>query len=618
GDEPARVVYLASEHAADLTALVALGESRADGAAPELLVVGKGFESPSGDEALDPEAALLFGVRGCYPGRVRFIDTGAVTGAMVGRRAEQLCGELSRDDARVAYRGKQRWTVATESAPASTLVPAAGSYLLWGDLTGPSWWFARAWAAQRGSKLLVVGEVDAARARQLEEAGAELVRLDRAGVAAALRGQRLEGAVITLASAAPASAAACAEHVAQQLELVGVVGELLAELSVGFCLVQSAEPAGAAGLERVLGEALAATAERAVRTQETQSDHAWLAIHFQGLCDGEIALVDAGTLPLGAAELRTCYARALALEAAGSVRIAAAAPAPETQPDNNTSQATRPEGLPPYVAPRTPTEQKLATVWSQYLGFSQIGVDDNFFDLGGHSLLATQVAARLREVLSLELPLKQFFENATISLLSACLERAPVATSSASLPIPRVSRERPLPLSFPQQRMWFFEQLEPGSSTYTVPGCIRLRLALDVGALQRAMNEILRRHEALRTTFHELDGRPVQVIAPHLALDIPLHDLSGLPEAVREDRVIELATRETRRPFDLTTGPLVRATLMKCGAEDFVLQIAMHHIVSDGWSLGVFIRELSALYAAFSANEASPFEDLPIQYADFA
>jgi len=181
-----------------------------------------------------------------------------------------------------------------------------------------------------------------------------------------------------------------------------------------------------------------------------------------------------------------------------------------------------------------------------------------------------------------------------------------------------VSRDIDLPLSFAQQRLWFLDQLKPGNSTYNIPAAMRLRGPLNVAALEQSLNEIVRRHEALRTTFASVEGQPIQIISPPEPFTLSIADLRQLPETEREPEARRLATEEARRPFDLAQGPLLRTTLLRLGEEEHVLLLTMHHIVSDGWSMGILFRELSTLYEAFSAGKPSPLPELPIQYADFA
>ncbi|HEX2091920.1 MAG TPA: amino acid adenylation domain-containing protein, partial [Longimicrobiaceae bacterium] len=273
-----------------------------------------------------------------------------------------------------------------------------------------------------------------------------------------------------------------------------------------------------------------------------------------------------------------------------------------------------------YVAPRTATEERMAGIWAEVLGLERVGVDENFFDLGGHSLLATQVTSRIKERFGVDLPLRALFEAPTVGELSRRVEalRADAAPETVIPPLVPAPRHGPLPLSFAQQRLWFLHRLDPASSAYNLPLALRLRGPLDTRSLERAITEIVRRHEALRTTFDELRGEPVQVAHPAGALPLPLLDLSRLQEQAREAQAQHLVLGEARRPFDLRRGPLFHTRLLRLSPDEHVLLLAMHHIVSDGWSLGVLFRELSALYEALSRGEPSPLPPLPVQYADFA
>jgi amino acid adenylation domain-containing protein len=271
-----------------------------------------------------------------------------------------------------------------------------------------------------------------------------------------------------------------------------------------------------------------------------------------------------------------------------------------------------------YVAPRTPTEEVLAGIWAQTLGSERAGVTESFFELGGHSLLATRVISRVRQVFGVEVPLRALFEGPTVAELAERVEEMRRAGAPALPPVVPTGRTGALPLSFAQERLWFIDRLEPGSAVYNMPAARRLRGALDRAALERALGEIVRRHQALRTTFAEVGGSPAQVIAPFGGFALPVEDLSGWGESDREAAVGQRAREEAARPFDLSAGPLFRAALLRLGAEDHVLLLSMHHIVSDGWSMGVFFRELSALYAAYREGAESPLPDLAVQYADYA
>jgi amino acid adenylation domain-containing protein len=280
---------------------------------------------------------------------------------------------------------------------------------------------------------------------------------------------------------------------------------------------------------------------------------------------------------------------------------------------------TRPELEKGFVAPRTPVEELLSDIWAQVLGIERVGVHDNFFELGGHSLLATQAVSRMREAFTMEIPLRRLFEVPTVAGLAESIEVAGRAGRGLQAPpILPVPRNGYLPLSFAQQRLWFIDQLEPGNSAYNFPAAVRLKGPLNVVALERTVNEIVRRHETLRTTFATVDGRPVQVIAPALTARAAVLNLQELSDGEREAEVQRLAIEQAQLPFDLARGPLLRVTLLRLAEEEHVGLLTMHHIVSDGWSTGILIREMAVLYQAFSHGAASPLPELPIQYADFA
>ncbi len=269
-----------------------------------------------------------------------------------------------------------------------------------------------------------------------------------------------------------------------------------------------------------------------------------------------------------------------------------------------------------FVAPRTPEEEMVAGIMAEVLGLKQVGIYDNFFDLGGHSLLATQVISRVRDTFSIELPLRDLFEFPTIANLG---ERLAVARHERQLPpIKPIARTDDLPLSFGQQRLWFLYQLEGPSATYNIPAVLRLVGTLHRAALEEGLTEMVRRHESLRTTFATVSGKPHQVIHQGFNPIEEVVDLQPLAAAEQSSEIQRLAQEEAQRPFYLAKGPLVRATLLKLNAEEHLLLFSMHHIISDGWSIGVTIQELSSLYNAFYQGQPSPLPALPIQYADFA
>ncbi len=318
-----------------------------------------------------------------------------------------------------------------------------------------------------------------------------------------------------------------------------------------------------------------------------------------------------------------------------------------------------------HVAPRTPTEKRLVAIWTEILKHEQIGIHDNFFELGGHSLLATQMVLRVRDAFQIELPLRRLFESPTVAGLAeevekgrdsgivfqtqviAALPRAAHTMKRSSLGVQRKQQTKPpleaassdafdsttadertfdtydedvfvFPASFAQQRLWFLDQLKSDTAVYNMPAAVRLTGQLDAVALEQTLNEITRRHEALRTTFTVIDEQPVQVITPVHSSPLLIVDLSELPEKEREAEALRLVAEEAQLPFNLAQGPLLRVSLLKLGEEEHVLLMTLHHIISDGWSVGVFIKEMKTLYAAFSNGETSPLPELPIQYADFA
>jgi amino acid adenylation domain-containing protein len=270
-------------------------------------------------------------------------------------------------------------------------------------------------------------------------------------------------------------------------------------------------------------------------------------------------------------------------------------------------------------SPRSLGEEMLAGIWAEVLGQERVPVDRSFFDLGGHSLLATQLISRVHKVFQVDLSLRSLFEEPTVMGLAARIEAALTAgRRSTQPPIERVPRSGDLPLSFAQERLWFAHQLDPESPAYNLPRALRLIGDLDLTALARALDEVVRRHEALRTTFPSIGGKACQLIAPPQPLALPFVDVAGLPEREREAEVRSLATAAARRPFDLEHGPLLRVCVLRLGRLEHVVLFTLHHIVSDAWSMGVLVREVTALYSAFVAGRESPLPELPIQYADFA
>lgn len=271
------------------------------------------------------------------------------------------------------------------------------------------------------------------------------------------------------------------------------------------------------------------------------------------------------------------------------------------------------------TSPRTPTEEILVGIWEDLLGLEKIGIYDNFFDLGGHSLLATQMFSRVRDIFSLELPVRCLFECPTIATLSSqyiVVHREQL--NQGESPIQPIPRNGELPLSFAQKRLWLIGQLESASPAYNISFCLHLKGSLNIIALQKSLNEIIGRHEVLRTTFKEVNGSAFQSISLTLTVYLPKVDLQNFSEEHQSIEVKRLAIEDAKLSFDLTNSPLLRVTLLVLNQESHQLLLTMHHIIFDGWSIGILIRELSSLYEAFLREANSPLIELPIQYVDFA
>ncbi|UKE71448.1 non-ribosomal peptide synthetase [Xanthomonas graminis] len=268
-----------------------------------------------------------------------------------------------------------------------------------------------------------------------------------------------------------------------------------------------------------------------------------------------------------------------------------------------------------YVAPQGELEHVLATLWSELLGVEQVGRHDDFFALGGHSLLAVQLISRLRERLGVELPLAEVFAHPRVAALATVLANATPQTLPPIVPVPRTA---PLQLSFAQQRLWFLAQLDSQADlAYLMPNGLRLRGTLDRHALRQALDRIVARHESLRTRIALHQGEPVQIIdAADVGFRLCEHDLSACPDPERQAQ--RHTEQETQTPFDLAHDTLARGQLLRLGEDDHVLLVTLHHLVSDGWSMGLLVRELSTLYTAFAQGQPDPLPPLSLQYADIA
>jgi amino acid adenylation domain-containing protein len=283
--------------------------------------------------------------------------------------------------------------------------------------------------------------------------------------------------------------------------------------------------------------------------------------------------------------------------------------------------AERPDVDSDFAAPRNPVEEVLAGIFGEVLKLDRVGVHDDFFMLGGHSLLVAQVSTRVRQALHAELPIVEIFRNPTVAQLAVRVETASADAGLSDLPpIRRVPRDgRPIPLSFPQERVWFLDQLTPGGNiAYNFQVTLYFEGPLHIGVLEETLTELIRRHEILRTSFPSVSGRPAQRIHPPMPVRLPLVDLRDVPGPEREDAAERIIAETLAVPFDVTRLPLIRWRLLQLGDDLHVLVQVEHHFVHDGWSYAVMLREMKALYSAFLRGEPSPLPELPVQYADFA
>ena len=280
-----------------------------------------------------------------------------------------------------------------------------------------------------------------------------------------------------------------------------------------------------------------------------------------------------------------------------------------------------------YVAPRDEAEAEVAAIWERLLGVERVGANDNFFELGGHSLLAHRVLGAVRERLGTEVALRTLFEEPTVAGVASAVTRArrkeAGSEGEAGLPpierLPRKAGEPSrFPVSFSQLREWILDRIEPGTAAYNIPGGSRATGPLSAPVLSAAIQEIVRRHESLRTVFAATELEPVQVVLPWLELPVPLVDLSALPGASREAEAARVSRATAAEPLDLARGPLLRIRLVRLSAQEHLIVFAMHHIIADGWSLGIFFREMAALYASLSEGRPAPLPALPVQYGDYA
>ncbi|HIP24427.1 MAG TPA: amino acid adenylation domain-containing protein, partial [Rhodobacteraceae bacterium] len=270
--------------------------------------------------------------------------------------------------------------------------------------------------------------------------------------------------------------------------------------------------------------------------------------------------------------------------------------------------------------PKTAVELALARIWQETLELDSVCLSDDFLDLGGHSLLATQVISKIREAYQIDIDQSLLLdEDPTLAVLVKHVETALSQTKRTTMQrIPRAKRLAHMPLSYSQKRLWFLYQLEPENPFYIISTPTWLRGSLNLSAMHSALNTLIERHEILRTTFETVEGQPAQIIHDHLSLELPLIDLTHLPPEAAHARALEMAHQEALTPFSLEAGPLIRAKVLKLAEQEHILLFSLHHIASDGWSMGVIVQEFTALYTAACQGIPHSLPDLPIQYVDFS
>ncbi|HWN42411.1 MAG TPA: amino acid adenylation domain-containing protein [Thermoanaerobaculia bacterium] len=602
-------------------------------------LVSDGAQPVTGEEPLRPDVAAALGLLRVAASELPHVTLRSVDMVSLGlgegwdRSLARLASELlsTCSNPFVAYRGGLRWVEGFDPILPQADEPGAfrrgGVYLLAGALRGVGLALARHLAGKLVR--LALSGAEPGRAEDLRRLGAEVLEVADGGpgLAAVVRAARerlgpLDGILVELGDEAPArlvdlDGARWLSSIRDAQATVASLDEALSgqEPSLRLLLAPAGDVPGCA-LSAARGMALLSALSRYNRSGSPP----WTLVRFTGgdLTEAGAAAVERAFMVGEMPDLIVSTAALSGEHADRGTASAHAMPAASGVPRERRGHP-RPKLRNAYVAPLNEVERGMAGLWGALLGIDRVGRHDSFFELGGHSLLGTQLLSRVRDLLGVQLSFTDLFEAPTVEGLSAKVEQARAADRlSQVLPLVPMPRGADLPLSFAQQRLWFLDRLEPGNPAYNLAGGLRLSGPLDAAALARALSEVVRRHEALRTTFTGVDGTPVQVIAPPAPLPLPVLDLTELPAAGRAAVESELAHGEARRPFDLARGPLLRALLVRLSDREHALIVTMHHIVSDGWSLSVLVRELGALYSAFTTDQPSPLPELPIQYADFA
>ncbi|HEX8337890.1 MAG TPA: amino acid adenylation domain-containing protein, partial [Pyrinomonadaceae bacterium] len=641
----------------------------------EIEVVTTQAQEVTGAEQIRAEKATVLGACKVIPQEHPRISCRAVdvelTAGDAPRVARQLMSEVSAQGGGrvVAYRGRHRWEqgfepVRVEARREARRLKKGGVYLITGGTGGVGLALAEYLAREAAAKLVLVSrggaeaEGRAKAVSRLVAAGAEVLALkadvsDEAAMRGALdetlrRFGRLDGVVHAAGLAGLGAINAIQDagpedfeaHFLPKVRGLLTLEKVLEGRELDFALLTSSLSSVLGGLGFYAYASanlfLDAYAHQAARA----SSISWTSVNLDGWNFGPQegpaavgqAVAELAMFPSEGAEV---FGRILSLEpspqlivSTGNLELRLAhwvggGPAADEAGPKSQAQAAlhaRPDLDSAYAAPRNEFEAAVAGVWQELLGIERVGVNDDFFELGGHSLLATQVASRIKSTFDVDLPLRVLFESPTAADLARQVQLAlPEEPARQVPPVVPADRSGPLPLSYAQQRLWFIDQLEPGSPLYNIPLALRLTGRLDVAAAESSLNEIIRRHEVLRTSFATADGEPVQVIGDYPPLTLEVVDLSGEDEAEPADsRVEQHARREAQQPFDLGAGPMLRAKLLRLADEEHVLLLTIHHIASDGWSTSILVREFSALYEAFLQGRPADLPELLLQYADFA
>ncbi|HEX4955004.1 MAG TPA: amino acid adenylation domain-containing protein [Thermoanaerobaculia bacterium] len=582
----------------------------------------------------------------------------------------------------VAYRGADRWVlgyepVRLEAAEHNPGLVEGGAYLITGGLGGIGLALAEHLAERTRARLCLVGrsvlpprarwdallgELEEAdplrrklvRLRRIEEQGGEvrLIAADVAdsaalGVAVAeteaawgpLAGVIHCAGVTSADSFTPIGALGRAEaelHFGPKVRALEGLAQALSGRSVGFVLLQSSLSAVLGGLGFAAYAGANAYLDAFATERNRRGGPRWLSVDWDTWTTGE-----APSIPFGASIARYAMSpseglaaleRVLALPVGAHLvhstgdleaRLAEWGSADRSAASGEDSPARAVHGRPqlatPYLEPVGEVERAVAEIWQSVLGIREVGRLDDFFQLGGHSLLATQLFSRLRAAFRVDLPLRSLFERPTVAALSELVEQERGRGTRGTEPsIQPVDRSGELLPSLAQEQLWFLDQLNPGQPVFNEAVLVRCVGALEPAVLRRALNEVLRRHEILRTTFEQRQDRLVQVIHGPRPRALPWVDLRGLDSAVAGAEMERLALIEARRPFDLARGPLLRPALFEAPACEWRLLVGVHHIIHDGWSADRIQREIASLYGAFVQGLPSPLPELSVQYADFA